>query len=551
MPSVSFHMGTPSHATGRRAFVTIPVTKMNLGNLTHCDRQVNRVRTLSHDIMYLLHAVGLWVTILYQYTAEERQLKCRNWLGFFLPLFTIMSDPRLAILREASAPILFVVWLILASEWHSASSDTSISMAHGNALDAVYAPRVGCYHGDSACRLLSWFIWTIFGISFCFFAELALIIYIHHRENSRDFFVGLFRRLLGRPAIPASASSSVAPATPVSEETVDLEAYDHYSVRSSEAPLAGAQTPATIDIFHFDWPCPPSHAPIIPHNESQLEGLALLCACTSISDVDLDQIEDDNALEVLPTGHSFPLQKEEGFFVVSAPACVNTPRPLTRSFTSVAQMLGLGKSGSGSRANTPYPHHAQYVPSESIVTKVFMVQSFKYDTDPFLPSVAVTAAVAVQTDGQDAVEVVTECIDQPTSFLQPQSVIASAVEEAAVEGAALSESDLSTSPLPQSDAAAVQGTTVEEAFQALPFSKPQGGESEEETLANDDKGNNSSDAFDDETEEIGYRYGQYDLDEYRKRLRERRLHAYRTVARTQMLELAKYASDPLPDCPQQ
>lgn len=537
MPSISFHMGAPSHATGRRAFVTIPVTKMTLENLTDRDHQVNRVRTRSHDIMYLLHVVGLWTTILYQYMIEESQLKCRNWIGFFLPLFTIMSDPRLAFLHEASAPILFVAWLVLAFEWHSAFFDTTTSMAHGYALEAVYTSRVGCYHGDSACRLLFWFIWTIFGISFCFFAELILIIYIQHREDCRDFFVSLFRRLLGRPAIPASASASVARAAPVSEETVDLVAYDHYSVGPSAASPVGAQTPTTIDILHFDWPNPPSHAPAIPHNASQFDA-ASLHACMSISHFVLDQVED---LEILPTDHS----------VVSTSTRVDTPRPLTRSFTSVAQMLGLDMSGLGSRANAPYPHRAHYVPSEPIVTKIVMVHSIEYDMDPFLPAVAVVTA-SFQTDGQGAVEGAVECVDLSTS-IQPQSVITSAVEENAVEGAALSQSVLSNSPQPQSAAAADQGTAVEEAFHSLPFFQPQGEESEEETLANDDDSNNSNtnDAVDGETEGIGYRYGQYDLDEYRKLLRERRMHAYRTIARTQMLELAKYANDPLPDCPQQ
>ncbi|KAF9145982.1 hypothetical protein BGX30_005451 [Mortierella sp. GBA39] len=547
-------MGTPSHATGRRALVTIPATKMNLDNLTDRDRQVNRVRTLSHDIMYLLHAVGLWVTILYQDMIEERQLKCRNWIGFFLPLFTIMSDPRLAFLREASAPILFVAWLVLASEWQSAFSDTTTSMAHSYALDAVYASRVGCYHGDSVCYLLSWFIWTIFGISFCFFAELVSIIYIQHREDWYDFFVGLFRRLLCRPAIPASR------AAPVSEKTADLEIYDYYSVGLSESSPAGAQTPTIIDILHFDWPSPPSYAPAIPHNANQFDGSASLHACTPLNHFVIDQDEDEVFLKIPPKDHSFLLQ-EEGSFLVSAPAHIDTPRPLIRSFTGVAQMLGLDMSGPRSRAYTLYSHHAQYVSCEPVVTKILMVHSIEYDQDLFLPAVAVAAA-AVQTDGQGAFEGATECVGQSTCSPQPQSVVASAVDDAvegavegaaedAVEGTALSESELSPSPQSQFATAADQGTAVEEAFQSLPFSQPQVGESDEETLANDDDSNNNTDAVDDETEEVSYRYGQYDLDEYRKNLRKRRLHAYRTVARTQMLELAKYANDPLPDYPQQ
>ncbi|KAF9546172.1 hypothetical protein EC957_010158 [Mortierella hygrophila] len=549
MPSVSFHMGAPSHATGRRALVTIPATEMNLENLTDRDHQVDRVRTLSHDIMYFLHAVGLWVTILYQDMVEERQLKCRNWIGFFLPLFTIMSDPRLAFLREASAPILFVAWLVLASEWRSAFSDTTTSMAHGYALDAVYAFRVGCYHGDSVCYLLSWYIWTIFGISLCFFAELVSIIYIQHREDGCNFFVGLFRRLLGRPAIPASASSSASRIAPVSEKTTDLETYDYSSVGLCEASPAGAQTPTIIDIFHFDRTSPPSYVPAIPHNASQLDGSVSLRACKPLSHFVLDQDKDEVFPKILPKDRSFLLQ--EGSFVVSAPAHVGTPRPLTRSFTSVAQMLGLDISGPRLRPNVPYSHHVQYVGCEPIVTKILMVHSIEYGQNLFLPAVVAVAAGAVHTDGQGAIEGATECVDQSTCSPHPQSVVASAVEEDAVEGTTLSELELSPSPQPQFATAADQGTAVEEAFQSLPFPQSQGEESDEETLANDDDRNKNTDAADDETEEVGYRYGQYDLDEYRKLLRERRLHAYRTVARTQMLELAKYANDPLPDYPQQ
>ncbi|KAH7058140.1 hypothetical protein BKA57DRAFT_519322 [Linnemannia elongata] len=554
MPSSSFYMGAPSHATGRRAFVTIPVTKMNLEIFTDRDRQVNRVRTLSHDIMYLLHAVGLLATILYQGMIEERQLKLRNWIGFFLPFFTIMFDPRLAFLREASAPILFAAWLVLASDWHSAFFDTTTSLAHGDTLNTVYASRVGCYHGDPACRLLSWFIWTIFGISFCFFSELVSIIYIQHRKDWRDFFVGLFRRLLGRPALTASVSSSAARVVPIFEEAVDLE--NHCSVGSCEDSPVGAQTPLTI---HFAFPSPPSYTSVFPHNASQLDVSASLRACTAIRHFLLDEDEDDEILKVLPTDQSFPLQeKEEGIFVISAPTRMDTPRPLTRSFTSVAHMLGLDMSGPGSRANTPYPHHTQYVPSELIFTKLFMVHSIECDQDPFLPPVAV-AATAVQTDGLGAVEGVVGCVDQFTSSLHFQPVVASAVEQDAVEsssedavdGAALWESESSSSHQPQSAAAANQCTTVEEASQSLPFSQPQGGESDQETPANNDDNNSSTDAVNDNTEEVGYRYGQYDLYEYRRLLIERRLYAYRTTTRTQMVELAKYANDPLPDCPQQ
>ncbi|KAK5827833.1 hypothetical protein F5H01DRAFT_409564 [Linnemannia elongata] len=512
---------------------------MNLEIFTDPDRQVNRVRTLSHDIMYLLHAVGLWATILYQGMIEERQLKLRNWIGFFLPFFTIMSDPRQAFLREASAPILFVAWLVLAFDWHSAFFDTTTSLAHGDTLNTVYASRVGCYHGDPACRLLSWFIWTIFGISFCFFSEL----------DWRDFFVGLFRRLLGRPALTASVSSSAARVVPIFEEAVGLE--NHCSVGFCEASPVGAQTPLTI---HFAFPSPPSYTSVFPHNSSQLDVPTSLRACTPISHFLLDEYEDDEILEVLPADQSFPLQEEaEGVLVVSAPTRMDTPRPLTRSFTSVAQMLGLDMSGPGSRANTPYPHHAQYVPREPIFTKLFMVHSIECDQNPFLPPVAV-AATAFQTDGLGTVEGVVECVDQFTSSLHFQPVVASAVEQDAVEGssedavdgAALWETESSSSHKPQSAAAANQGTTVEEASQSLTFSQPQGGESDQETPANDDDSNSSTDAVNDDTEEVGYRYGQYDLYEYRRLLSERRLYAYRTATRTQMVELAKYANEPPP-----
>ncbi|KAF9145549.1 hypothetical protein BG015_011864 [Linnemannia schmuckeri] len=490
---------------------------------------------------------------------EERQFKCRNWIGFFLPLFTVMSDPRLAFLQEGSAPILFVAWLALAFEWHSAFSDTMITKAHGYTPDAVYANRVGCSYGDSACNLLSWYIASLFGTSFCFFVELIFIIYIQHREQWCDFFVGLFCRIFRLRTIltagsgPSSDSTACAASACASEETIDLETYGNtFSNGPNGTSPAGAQTPTTFDTLTFPWSRLPSRIPTTPSNANELNGSTSLCSRTPTSQFVLGQddvadsaqdhchqqaIGEDEVLEILSTNHTYPSREgEESSFDVFGPPRVNNPRPITRSFTSVASMLSPDMCGPRSRADTPYPHHVPYLPCEPTVTRIFMVHSIEYGKDPFMSTAAAVTA-ADQVDAQGAVD----CVIHTISFPQSQFAIT-----AAIKCAVQLESQSPSSPQPQSAVAAIE-VAIEENAQSFSSSTQPQEVSEVEATVSD----YNADAEDDVAEEVGSRYGRYDLDEYKKLLHERRMRAYFTIARPQMLELAKYVNDPLPECPQQ
>ncbi|KAF8948260.1 hypothetical protein BGZ47_005894 [Haplosporangium gracile] len=488
------------------------MTKVNIENLTDRDRQVIRIRIVTHIVIYVLHVVALWATILYQSMIEERQFKCRNWIGFFLPLFTVMSDPRLVFLREGSAPILFIVWLALAFEWHSAFSDTTITKAHDYALDA-YANRVGCSHGDSACNLLS-----------------------------------------------CSGSGSAARAASIcaSEETINLEAYDHTSSTGPNgASPASTQTPTTTETLTFLWSRLPSRVPVASGNANELNNSTSLRSRIPTSQFVLGHDDETNSaqsschqqavdeneeLEILPTNHTYSShEEEEGFFDFFDPARVDIPRPITRSFTSVASMLSSDMSGPRSRADIPYSHHVQYLPSELTFTRIFMAHSIGYDQGPFMSTIA-AATAAGQVGAQGAVD----CVTQSTSFPRPQFAVA-----AAIEGAFQSESQL-PSPQPQSPVTAIENAVEEDAQTSSSSSsttQPQE-VSEEKATDNDYSSDNNADAEDDATEEVSCLYGRYDLDEYKSLLCKRRMGAYFINARPQMLELAKYANDPLPEYPQ-
>jgi hypothetical protein len=357
-----------------------------------------------------------------------------------------MSDPRVGFLHEASAPILFVAWMALASEWYTATTDTKYTKVTGYSThDVVYAERVGCAYGSKACDILFWYLATLYCTSLCFFAELMYIIWVQHREQWKSFFVNQFDRVCSRLGFRRNTASTTTASTidpsPNAEESYDLESYSYPSISSSGSAAVDRQPSNQLDILSF--PNPPLHPPppVFPHNVSQTNGLVSLPSHTPGNDFVLGQDDDKDVaasagvtpaalqchqaprrcrnqaaitdeievleylpttvtsrhhcqqpvdeievLEYLPTiDASHPLHKEpEGSVVLSIPTRIDTPRPIKKNFADVAQMLGLNMpaSGSGSRANTAHPHHPQYVASEPSITRVLVLNTIEYDQDP-------------------------------------------------------------------------------------------------------------------------------------------------------------------------
>lgn len=360
-----FPIGPRSGATGRRPFLTLPIYKMDTYPLTDRDFTVLRFRVIFHNVLYVLFVASTCLTVAYQMFLTSVQLKARNWVGFMLPVFTGMSDPRVAFLHEASAPVLFIGWLSLGAEWYSALLDTKNSKAHGYAPGVLYAERVGCVHGSSACDILTWYIWSVFATSLCFFAELVVIIHVHHREQWRDFFVGLFRRL--RRSEPSAAAAS------------DIQEYDIYgypTFDSNQVP-AGTQPSHQIDPLHITLPHPAeaasssSSSRALAAARSPLSQDAPAAAVSAVAEVELSSVQRYQAprlqqvvdqievLEYLPTDNSLPLHEEESV-VYSVPASIETPHPVKGSLANLANMLGWNMSGDvPPRVDTPHPSYSR------------------------------------------------------------------------------------------------------------------------------------------------------------------------------------------------
>jgi len=181
------------------------------------ERLVYRYRVIIRNVLYLLLAISFGLTITYQVLLPERQLKVRNLVAFFLPTFTVLSDPRIACLREASAPILFIAWLALSEEWYTAMADISTSDSGDSVFVALYAERVGCAPGELACTVLRWYMHSILGTSICYLVELVIIISIQHGDQiwsaPRSFSARYLRRCTAIATTPTTSDGhNTAPA---------------------------------------------------------------------------------------------------------------------------------------------------------------------------------------------------------------------------------------------------------------------------------------------------------------------------------------------------
>ncbi|KAG0279184.1 hypothetical protein BGZ95_002038 [Linnemannia exigua] len=181
-----------------------------------------RARALTHNASYVLTFASWGLTVAYQVQLVELQLKVRNCVGFVLPIFVAMSDPRVACLHEASAPVLFVAWISLSLEWYVAYSDIP---ADG---ELRYVPRVGCVEGSSPCTILFWYLVCTFSISICFFAEFVVILTLQHGPQFRAAIKSHCARLweaLARTRI-TNNSHSTAVAAPVQNDVESERQYE-------------------------------------------------------------------------------------------------------------------------------------------------------------------------------------------------------------------------------------------------------------------------------------------------------------------------------------
>ncbi|KAK3809924.1 MAG: hypothetical protein JOS17DRAFT_843715 [Linnemannia elongata] len=342
-------IGPRSDATGRRPFLTLPIYKMNTYPLTDRDFTVIRFRVIFHNILYVLFVASTCLTVAYQVFLTSVQLKARNWVGFMLPIFTGMSDPRVAFLHEASTPVLFIGWLSLGAEWYSAFLDTKNSKANGYASGVLYAERVGCVHGSSACDILTWYIWSVFATSLCFLAELV-------------------------PFPPPP--QPLRPSTATASDPEEYDIYGYPTFDPTQVP-AGPQSSHQIDLLPITLPHPTEVAATssssralvaarFPRSQDAPAAAVSASAKVDLSSVQyyqsprpqqvVDQIE---VLEYLPTDNSLPLHKEDSV-VYSVPTSIEAPRPVRGNLAHLANMLGWNVSGGvPPRVDTPHPNYSR------------------------------------------------------------------------------------------------------------------------------------------------------------------------------------------------
>ncbi|KAF9908116.1 hypothetical protein EC991_010244 [Linnemannia zychae] len=201
-------------------------------------RYIIQICTFTHNVLYVLTLLSWGLTLAYQVLLDAYQLKARNWIGIFLPIFVPISDPRIACLHEASAPILFLAWSILCAEWLVALLDTS------DVRGLRYASKVGCAQGSLAYNILSGYIAAIFGIALCFFTELAVILVIQHGKHICEAFSACWtcRPVVVGAKHDTSIPPVAAPAVPVKFEEFDAD-YQSTVYTTFTPSASGAQTP--------------------------------------------------------------------------------------------------------------------------------------------------------------------------------------------------------------------------------------------------------------------------------------------------------------------
>ncbi|KAG0378240.1 hypothetical protein BGX24_004424 [Mortierella sp. AD032] len=233
MPPLALPVVTPYHSP---IIVGDPVSLNNLRR----NRFTRQARALTHNALYVLTFASWGLTVVYQVQLVELQLKARNWIGLILPIFTPMSDPRIACLHEASAPVLFVAWISLSLEWYVAYSNVPADE------ELRYVPRVGCVEGSSSCTILFWYLICTFSISLCFFAEFVVTLTIHHGPQFRKAIKSLCARL--REAIARKIITNNTPTTAVAvpvQNDVELEQQYESGNQSTVHTIApsGTSTP--------------------------------------------------------------------------------------------------------------------------------------------------------------------------------------------------------------------------------------------------------------------------------------------------------------------
>ncbi|KAF9181468.1 hypothetical protein BGZ50_005504, partial [Haplosporangium sp. Z 11] len=150
-----------------------------------------------HQTLYLFTIVSIILTIFYQTYLPSNQLEARNWIGFFLPLLTFLSEPKIHCFHQGALPLMFISWMALTIEWFLAYSDTSKSAKFGYAPHVKYAHKVGCVHDQPDCASLFWYLITIAMMTLCIAGEMAVLLWIEHGTRENLWLNGTHEQLMG------------------------------------------------------------------------------------------------------------------------------------------------------------------------------------------------------------------------------------------------------------------------------------------------------------------------------------------------------------------
>ncbi|KAG0199056.1 hypothetical protein BGX33_011899 [Mortierella sp. NVP41] len=531
------------------------------------NRRIYRWRCGMHNILYFLIIAMATFHIGYQLLLFESQLELRNWIAFLLPLFVPMSDPRLGMLHEASTPVLFTAFLVLAIEWYSAFQDTtSPSEDLGYAPGDRYSARVGCLRGDAPCNLLLWTVVCIFAMSFCFFVEMAVIVVVENGEQWRESFQRLIVRLTAiitrvLAAARRPAASNQGPAVP-----------HHVHVATSRPSLS-----YDVNLPPFSQ-CP--HEPeetVVPYfAEGSLYGISLWSTATTNATADeLSQYAASSVIEPQvhhnhdygtfdPPTHFTPGAYEEIELTVSTPEIILSPLPIRMSHTTAAALLEAHLAeATETTMNLTQTQSQSVVPTGPTVTYVYMFTSehiepitaapkeqniagytqdllnfatgnLKNPVDQFAaPGPAATLTIDSDTiafDQAQAVQNVEETVDDTSSGQVDQLVAVTADSDVIDQVVQNVEEDVEEEVIDQLAVAAatlaVDSASIDQAVKSVDEEKVKVGVEEK--------------VEDKEEEIVDQSHPDYDWDAHYQRVKQAKLDAYLKETRAKMVWLAQW-----------
>ncbi|KAF9929262.1 hypothetical protein FBU30_001744 [Linnemannia zychae] len=166
------------HVANLPTVVNLSTNDMNAQVVVAHAETLIRTRCVIHNTIHLLTIIGIGLFGLYQAMLDENKFMVRDWVAIFMYILTVLSDPRIGLFHEATAPVFFVTWLSLSVEWYIARSNL----------------KVGCNPGDIAFTTLLWYLNSILSMSICFLIEIFMILLHQHGDSWRKYFRSLVAR---------------------------------------------------------------------------------------------------------------------------------------------------------------------------------------------------------------------------------------------------------------------------------------------------------------------------------------------------------------------